>query len=172
MEFSSGDMVVHPTHGVGNILRLEEKEVGGNERHRFYVLAIGTSTVWVPIGADGSNTLRAVTAKQDLGQYRKLLKSRPTTIAREHKQWRFDTNARLAQGSFKILCEVVRDLTSLGWYRTIGEIDSNMLQKVRQNLQREWAAAEGLSQQEASREVDALLLAGRNEFKTAEETKH
>ncbi|HET7375826.1 MAG TPA: hypothetical protein VFK30_03900, partial [Anaerolineae bacterium] len=30
-----------------------------------------------------------------------------------------------------------RDLTSLGWYRAMGEIDSSMLQKVRGNLRRE-----------------------------------
>jgi len=172
MVFSSGDIAVHPTHGVGNILRLEEKELGGNERHKFYLLAIGSSMVWVPIAADGSTTLRAVTAKQDLEQYRKLLKSRPTTLDREHKQWRLDTTTRLTGGSFKVLCEVVRDLTSLGWYRTIGEMDAGMLQKVRNNLRREWAAAAGLSLQEAILEVDALLLAGRNEFKTTEVKKH
>jgi CarD family transcriptional regulator len=167
MEFRSGDYAVHPTHGVGHIVRREEKQLTGSALQQYYLLAVGTAIVWVPIGSDGSTTLRPVTTKRDLDHYRKLLKSRPTTIAREHKQWRFDTNARLTEGSFKVLCEVVRDLTSLGWYRSIGEIDSSMLQKVRNNLRREWAAAAGLSLQEAILEVDALLVAGRDEFKTA-----
>ncbi|HZY46065.1 MAG TPA: CarD family transcriptional regulator [Anaerolineae bacterium] len=167
MEFRSGDHAVHPTHGVGNILRREEKQLAGSASLPYYLLAVGTTIVWVPIAADGSTSLRAVTTKRELEQYRKLLKSRPSTIEREHKQWRFDTNARLTHGTFKVLCEVVRDLTSLGWYRTIGEIDSGMLQKVRNNLRREWAAAAGLSLQDAIQEVDALLIAGRDEFKTA-----
>jgi CarD family transcriptional regulator len=167
MDFKAGDIAVHPTHGVGSIVRREEKQMAGSALQQFYLLAVGTTMVWVPIGLHGSTTLRPVTTKRELDQYRKLLKSRPTTIEREHKQWRFDTNARLTQGSFKVLCEVVRDLTSLGWYRSIGEIDSSMLQKVRGNLRREWAAAAGSSLQEAILEVDALLLAGRTEFKTA-----
>lgn len=165
MEFRSGDNAVHPTHGVGSIVRLEEKQLAGNELQRFYLLAIGTSIIWVPIAADGSTTLRAVTPKQDLEQYRKLLKSRPTALEREHKQWRFETNDRLAQGSFKTLCEVVRDLTSLGWYRSIGEVDASILKKVRDTLRREWAVAAGLSLDEAIQEVDTLLATGRKEFK-------
>jgi RNA polymerase-interacting CarD/CdnL/TRCF family regulator len=152
---------------VGSILRLEEKELAGNKLQRFYLLAVGPSMIWVPIAADGSTTLRVVTSKQDLEQYRKLLKSRPTAIERDHKQWRFETNDRLTHGSFKTLCEVVRDLTSLGWYRPIGEIDAGLLQKVRNNLRREWAAAAGLSLDEAIKEVDGLLAACRNEFKAA-----
>jgi CarD family transcriptional regulator len=166
MEFKAGDLVVHPTHGVGNILRLEEKQMAGSTLQQFYLLSIGTTMVWVPIGPDGSTTLRPVTAKRELDHCRTVLKSRPSTIEREHKQWRFDTNARLTQGSFQVSCEVVRDLTSLGWYRPIGEMDSSLLQKVRGNLRREWAAAAGSSLQEAILEVDALLLAGRTEFKT------
>lgn len=166
MEFKAGDMVVHPIHGVGSIQRLEEKQMAGSALQKFYLLSIGTTMIWVPIGSDGSTTLRSVTTKRELAHCRKVLKSRPTTIEREHKQWRFDTSVRLTQGSFKVSCEVMRDLTSLGWYRPIGEMDSSMLNKVRGNLRREWAAAAGSSLQDAILEVDALLLAGRTEFKT------
>lgn len=166
MDLKAGDTVVHPTHGVGKIVRLEEKEISGSTV-RHYLLAIGTTMVWVPIKPDGSTTLRAVTAKRELDNGRKVLKSRPATIEREHKQWRLDTLARLTPGSFQVSCEVVRDLTSLGWYRAMGEIDSSMLQKVRGNLRREWAAASGLSLQDAILEMDALLRAGQTEFKTA-----
>ena len=60
-----------------------------------------------------------------------------------------------------MLCEAVRDLTALGWNRHIGDGDAAVLLKVLDNLRREWAAAAGLSMPEAIREVDALLLAGR-----------
>jgi CarD family transcriptional regulator len=165
MPFSSGDVVVHPTHGVGNILRLEEKEVAGNKLQRFYLLTIGPSMIWVPIAADGSTALRAVTSKQELEQGRKVLKSRPTPLEREHKQWRLETNDRLIQGSFKTLCEVVRDLTSLGWHRPMGEVDSSILKKVRDTLRREWAAAAGISLDAATQEIDVLLAIGRKEFR-------
>ena len=165
MEFRSGDDVIHPGYGLGNVVRLEEKQLAGTELCWYYVLAIGTATVWVPMRSDGSTTLRAVTSKHELNQYRTLLKSRPTILERDHKQWRLDMNARLNQGSFRTLCEVVRDLTALGWYRPIGEVDARLLNKVRDNLCREWAAAAGLSINEATDEVDALLLAGRETYR-------
>ena len=110
---------------------------------------------------DGSTLLRAVTSKHKLDQYRALLKSRPATLERDHRKRRLEINSRLSHGSFRVVCEVVRDLTALGWHRRISDADAALLQKMRDNLRREWAVAEGLSMPEAILEVDALLLAGR-----------
>ena len=166
MEFQSGDNVVHPSYGVGNIIRLEERQLAEAEMRLYYVLAIDTTTVWVPVHSDGSTSLRAVTAKQDIDQYRTLLKSRPTPLERDHNKRRLEINERLKQGSFRVMCEVVRDLTACGWYKQIGEVDASLLQKVRGNLRREWAAAAGVPIPEAIQEVDALLLAGREAYRT------
>ena len=161
MGFRSGDDVVHPTYGVGNVVRLEERQLAEDEMRWYYLLAIGKHTVWVPVRADGSTTLRAVTPRHELDQYRALLKSRPTPLERDRNKRRLEINARLTHGSFRVLCEAVRDLTALGWNRHIGDGDAAVLLKVLDNLRREWAAAAGLSMPEAIREVDALLLAGR-----------
>ena len=59
------------------------------------------------------------------------------------------------------MCEIVRDVTALGWKRPIGEIDATLLKRVRDNLWREWAVATGQSPEAAIREVGALLEAGR-----------
>ncbi len=59
------------------------------------------------------------------------------------------------------MCEIVRDLTALGWDRPTGETDATLLKKIRDNLWREWAVATGQSDQEAIQEVQALLRAGR-----------
>jgi len=161
MEFRSGDDVVHPNYGVGNIVRLEERELASSGMRWYYVLAIGTATVWMPVHADGSTTLRAVTRKQDLEQYRTVLSSRPTVLDRDYKKRRLDLSERLTHSSFRVMCEIVRDLTALGWDRPTGETDATLLKKIRDNLWREWAVATGQSDQEAIQEVQALLRAGR-----------
>ncbi len=166
MGFRSGDDVVHPTYGVGSILRLEERQLAEAELRWYYVLAVGKNTVWTPVQSDESHTLRSVTAQHELDQYRTLLKSRPATLERDYNRRRLEISARLTQGSFRAVCEVVRDLTALGWYRRISEGDAAVLEKVRDNLWREWAAAAGLSISEAIHEVDALLLAGREAYKS------
>ena len=161
MEFKSGDDVVHPSYGLGKIVRLEERQLAEAEMRWYYVLAIGKNTVWVPVQSDGATALRAVTARQELDQYRALLKSRPATLERDRNKRRLEINERLKQGSFRAVCEAVRDLTALGWYRRIGDGDATVLDKILDNLRREWAAATGTSILEAIQEVDALLQTGR-----------
>ncbi|HEY4690395.1 MAG TPA: CarD family transcriptional regulator [Anaerolineae bacterium] len=165
MQFKAGDDVVHPAHGVGHIVRLEERQLAEAELRWYYVMTTEKGTVWVPVHSAGSIGLRTVTAKQELDQYRHLLKSRPTPLERDHKKRRLEVNTRLKQGSFRVLCEVVRDLTAFGWHGRIGEGDAAFLTKLRDNLRREWAAAAGLSMPEADQEVDSLLLAGREAHK-------
>ena len=114
MEFKTGDDVVHPNYGVGNIVKMEERELATSGLRWYYVLAIGTATVWMPVQADGSTTLRAVTRKQDLEQYRTVLSGQPTLLNRDYRKRHLDLIERLTHSSFQVICEIVRDLSALG----------------------------------------------------------
>jgi len=165
MEFATGDYVVHPSYGVGNILRLEEKRLAEAELRLYYVLAVENSTVWVPVNSTGAIGLRRVTPKQELDQYRRILKSKPTTLDRDHHKRRFEINERLKRGSFLAVCEAARDLTAHGWHKPLNDVDASMLHKVRDNLCREWAASEGVTVADAAREVDSLLHTAQETYK-------
>ena len=157
MTFKAGDSVVHPTHGVGRILRLEDRRLAEEETRRYYVVVADRSTVWVPVDANTKAGLRQLTPKRDLDRYRRLLKSDPSPLQKDHTKRRFEINERLKEGSFQAMCEVVRDLTARGRRRSLTEADMTLLQKIRIDLCREWAASDGVSVEEAIREVDALL---------------
>jgi RNA polymerase-interacting CarD/CdnL/TRCF family regulator len=167
MEFHSGDAVVHPNYGVGSIVRLEERQLAEANTRLYYVLAFGKTTVWLPVNAAGPSALRLVTAPRDLERYRSLLKGRPVELDRDYKKRRLDINEQLAHGSFQIVCEIVRDLTALGWYRPLAGVDASLLSKVRANLWEEWATSTGQPLPEAIHEVTALLDAGERTYKTS-----
>jgi RNA polymerase-interacting CarD/CdnL/TRCF family regulator len=167
MEFRTGDDVVHPNYGVGNIVRLEERQLAEANTRLYYVLAFGKTTVWMPVDANGTSALRLVTAPRDLDRYRTLLKSRPVELDRDYKKRRLDINEQLALGSFQVVCEIVRDLTALGWHRTMTGIDASLLTKVRANLWQEWATSTGRPLPEAIVEVNALLQAGEHTYKAS-----
>jgi len=158
--YQTGDHVVHPSYGLGSILRREERRLDGSPRP-YYVVETGASTVWVPIQPDGSAALRAVTPSRDLARYRAILQDPPQPLERDHNKRRLDLKERLAPGSFLVLCEVVRDLSALGWQRSLRDADAAVLSKVRDNLLREWAAASGQTVTAAGAEVDRLLQASR-----------
>jgi RNA polymerase-interacting CarD/CdnL/TRCF family regulator len=166
MEFRSGDYVVHPTYGVGCIVRVEERQLAEVNTRLYYVLTFGKTTVWLPVDTAGTSALRLVTARRDLERYRTLLKSRPVEMTRDYKKRRLDINVQLANGSFQIVCEIVRDLTALGWHRPLAGVDASLLSKVRANLWEEWRTSTGQSLPEVIHEVTALLEAGEQTYKS------
>jgi hypothetical protein len=55
-------------------------------------------------------------------------------------------------------------LSAHGWRRPLNESTGSLLRAVRQLLCTEWAAAEERPLDEATREVDALLLEGKKTY--------
>ena len=165
MLFKAGDYIVHPTYGVGSIVRLEEKRLADDQPRQYYVVAVDKSTLWVPVDEKNSAGLRAVTPKRELNRYRAVLKSQPDVLERDYAKRRLALNERVKHGSFQSLCEVVRDLSAQGWKRPLSEADMSLLQRLSHSLYREWAAAAEISLPEATAEVQALLQEAKKDFK-------
>lgn len=115
------------------------------------------STVWTPVEAQATSGLRLVTPKSDLDHYRDLLESRPVPLHKNYKQRHLELVSRLNQGSFQVVCEVVRDLTAWGWRKPLNRTDTVTLKKTQESLYQEWATAAGISIPEAIKEVKSLL---------------
>ena len=165
MPFQAGDFIVHPTYGVGNIVRLEEKCLVEDQPRRYYVVAVDKSTVWVPADESNATGLRAITPKKDLDRYRVVLKGQPGSLERDHNKRRMLINERVKQGAFQSLCEAVRDLSAHSWKRPLSEADLTLLQRLSQRLYREWAASAEVSLLDATAEVQALLQEAKQIYK-------
>ena len=164
-QFKVGDFVVHPVYGVGHIVEIEEKQFSEKARRMYYRVALlPKHTIWVPVDKYELTGLRLVTAKGELDQYRDLLKSRPEALPNKYDQRHQELLSRLNQGSFQMVCEVVRDLTAWGWRKPLSPMDIATLQKTRESLYREWATAAGVTTTEAIKEIDSLLTANRQAY--------
>jgi len=157
MKFKVGDFIVHPVYGVGHLVKIEEKQFSEIGALLYYQVTLPRSTVWIPVEAQATIELRLVTAKSDLDYYRDLLKSRPVPLHENNKQRHLELVSRLNQGSFQVMCEVVRDLTAWGWRKPLGRMDSVTLKQTQESLHQEWATADGVSIAEAIKEVKSLL---------------
>ena len=164
MSFQVGDLVYHPAHGVGQVMRLEERRFAREEARLYYEVLTRRNTVWVPVETYQAVGLRPVTTKRDLAGYRAVLKSRPAPLEKDHYKRHRALADRLKQGSFQAVCEVVRDLTARGWRKPLNEADSSSLRTARENLCQEWAAAAGISVVEAAQEIEALLREARQNY--------
>lgn len=157
MEFQVGDAVIHPVHGVGQIVGIAEKRFIEDRSRLYYEIATEKSTVWLPIESSDAIGLRRVVAKRELVRYRNTLKSRAAPLNDDHGKRQMEIATRRKAGSLKILCEVVRDLTARGARKRLTQLDTDTLRKARAELEQEWAAAAGISITDASAEIDALL---------------
>ena len=165
MEFKIGDSVVHPIYGVGRVVRMDKKSFTTTTEPRlYYEVSTAKTTVWVPAETFEASGLRRLTTKVDLSVYRDLLKGRPLSLDKDHARRRLELIERMKQGSFKALCELVRDLTARGWSKPLGGADAASLRKAHDHLCQEWAAAEGVPLAEATQEVDAFLLEAKKSF--------
>ncbi len=161
--FNVGDWVVHPLHGVGQVMGLERKLVA-QEAQLYYEIAIVKGTLWVSVEAPSAERLRGVTTKGDLPRYRTVLKSSPALLDKDYHQRRGELQERLRQGTFQGKCEVVRDLSAYGWPKRLSEVDSALLRRARDSLCQEWATAEAVTVLEATQEVEALLREARQSY--------
>ena len=159
MQLKIGDLVVHPAFGIGHIVKIEEKLFSEKETRLYYKVVRLKHSMWVRVEAQEVTGLRLVTAKSDLDHYRDVLKSPPVALDTNLQQRHLELVSRLNQGSFQGVCEVMRDLTAWGGREPLNRADTTTLQKTRDSLSQEWAAAASVSPTEAIREIDSLLLA-------------
>ena len=164
MRFKVGEFVVHPAHGVGHIVKIEEKRLFGGEARLYYEVATQKNTVWVLVETGETQRLRPLMAKGDLAQYRSILRSRPAALNKDHRQRHLELIDRLKPGSLQVMCEVVRDLTARTWQKSLNEADTASFRKVHGQLCQEWAAAEGVSADQAAREIGDILLETRQMY--------
>jgi len=165
LQYKIGDRVMHASHGSGQIVAIENKQLSGRELRPYYGVSINKSIIWVPAESEGISNLRPLVSSNDLTHYRDLLKSRPAPLNenwRQRERERFNT---LRDGSFEIKCEVIRDLTAYGWPKPLRESEARELRKIQDAVSEEWASAEGVLPSVAYREITALLLEGCRIFK-------
>lgn len=157
MTFKVGDTVVLSDHGVGKVVRLEEKRFAGAALRLYYEVNTARSTIWVPADQSATAVLRALITSAELPRYRRILTSAPVELDADRRQRQLAVTQRLRQNTFQLLCEVVRDLSARGWRKSLNETDMLSLRKARESLCNEWSTAAGMALADAMHEVDDLL---------------
>jgi CarD family transcriptional regulator len=166
MMFEIGDQVVHPQHGVGQIVKLESREFESGVMRQYYEVSIsGTSTLWVPVDLVAMG-LRKPAKRTEIARCRKILTARPVPLTEEGRTRQALLAARLKQGTISTFCEVVRDLYAFGEHKSLYGTIAGFYKVTKDVLCQEWAIVEGITPLDAVQEIDALLMRGRETLKT------
>ncbi len=162
MMFNIGDQVIHPQHGVGEVVKLEDRAFGSGVTRRYYEVSIPNtgSTLWVPLEPPGYG-LRKLAKRSEIELCREVLASRPEPFTDDPRTRQASLIKRLKQGTIREQCEVVRDLYAFGEHKSMYGSMGGFFRQTQNVLCEEWALVEGVTLEEAAQEVNALLNESR-----------
>lgn len=109
--FSVGEYVVYPTHGVGKIMGHEVEKIGEHEL-KVFVIAFEKDkmTLRVPVGRAEAAGLRSISSNDQIGKALATLKGRAKIARGMWSRRAQEYEAKINSGNLVAIAEVVRDL--------------------------------------------------------------
>ena len=165
-EFLPEQYVVYPSHGIGQILEIEKKEIAG-QMLTMYVIEFEKEKMIlrVPIEKTKEIGVRKVSTKNQLKEMFEILtgkaKIRRTMWSRRAQEY----EAKINSGDIKLLTEVVRDLFRSDSQPEQSYSERQLYEAARERLSREVAVIEKTDEQKAIEKMETILnnSNGRNE---------
>jgi RNA polymerase-interacting CarD/CdnL/TRCF family regulator len=158
MNFHKGDTVMHWTHGIGQIVNLEERALSGSKTV-YYVVQVRDMTVWVPADSKVKSRLRPPTPKSRFQRLLAILSSPSEELPEDRLERKTHLLELLQDGRPESLCQVIRDLTAyqkqLG--KPMNDNDQMILKQSRNTLLGEWGFVLSISHAQAEHELHRLL---------------
>ena len=171
-EFLPEQYVVYPSHGIGQILEIEKKEIAG-QMLKMYVIEFEKEKMIlrVPIEKTKEIGVRKVSTKNQLKEIFEILtgkaKIRRTMWSRRAQEYETKINS----GDIKLLSEVVRDLFRSDSQPEQSYSERQLYEAARERLSREVAVIEKTDEQKAIEKIETILnnSNGRNENLNSED---
>ena len=160
MMFRPGDFVVYPTHGVGQVTRIEFQEIAGHKL-KLFVISFENErmTLRVPIAKVVSSGLRKLSSRKVMETAMEKLKGRARVKRTMWSRRAQEYEAKINSGDPLSIAEVVRDL-----HRKTGQPDQSfserqIFESARERLAHELAAVEKIDVEAAEEKLEELLKA-------------
>jgi CarD family transcriptional regulator len=159
MQFSAGQIIVHPHHGPTTIIDVTSRTIKG-ESVAYLGLRVHRSelTVQVPLDRAEELGLRKVYDTEELAELFDVLRA-PTGHEEDAWSRRFkDNQEKLKHGDLLVTAGVIRDLTRRDRERGLSMGEKNMLRAARLPVCTELALALAITDEEAESLVEATIL--------------
>jgi CarD family transcriptional regulator len=157
--FNVGDMAVHPSHGVGQVIGLEHRDAGG-QKSAFYVLRIVSTGVkiMVAVAAVGSVGLRPVMSNDEALKVLQILRAPEVAVdaqpwTRRHRLY----TEMLKSGSPFEIAKVLRDMCRLRFDKDLSFAERKLLDQAKGLLVHELALARDVQHAAIEGELQAIF---------------
>lgn len=156
-----GDKAVHPRHGVGEVIAIETRDLGGS-KGEFYVLRLlddATKKIMVPVNAAASNSgLRAIMSPSEADTVLETMRAKEVAVNEHPWSRRFRAYTEMINsGSPYEVAKVMRDMYRLKFDKDLSFGERRLLDQARSLLMKELALAKGILEEELQAEVAKIF---------------
>ena len=159
--FKTGEHIVYPSHGVGQITEIEEQEVAGFALELFVInFAKDKMTLRVPITKVESVGMRKLADAETVAKALKTVQGRARIKRTMWSRRAQEYDAKINSGDLILIAEVVRDLFRSEEQPEQSYSERQLYEAALARMAREIAAVKKASETEAVREIEANLALG------------
>jgi RNA polymerase-interacting CarD/CdnL/TRCF family regulator len=156
MSFHVGDKVIHSTHGLGEIVLIEEKPIREHSTN-CYVFRANDLMVWIPIDEARQPSLRLPTTPNDFEKLFAILTGPNEDLPQDRALRRDLLIMRMRDGQLASICQVIRDLIGFKRSSKLNDQERSILERAMNSLVIEWSYSMGVSMIQAQQEMTNLL---------------
>ncbi|ESR24120.1 CarD family transcriptional regulator [Lutibaculum baratangense] len=156
--FKTGEHVVYPAHGVGQIVSIEEQEVAGLTLELFVItFEKDKLTLRVPTAKAGSVGMRKLSEDDVVGRALEVLKGRARVKRTMWSRRAQEYEAKINSGDLVSIGEVVRDLHRADTQPEQSYSERQLYEAALDRMAREISAVKRITETEAVREIETTL---------------
>ncbi len=158
-EFSIGEIVVYPKHGVGEIKNLEILEISKIKTKYFLIqMEQDKLMIRVPINKVKSVGLRKIVSKKKIEEVLGILRQKPKVRRIMWSRRAQEYESKINSGDPSLLSEVIRDLHKKNNQTEQSYSERQMFQTALERLARELAAIEKTDYFHATEKIENILF--------------
>jgi CarD family transcriptional regulator len=161
LHFKVGDKAVHPSHGLGEIVSIEHRELGGT-KGEFYILKIldNGMKVMVPVFGAAQAGLRTVMSSKEADAVLDTMRAREVAVDVQPWSRRFRAYTEMIKsGSPHEIAKVLRDMHRLKFDKDLSFGERRLLDQAKSLLMKELALAKKMSEQKMAEQIANIFQA-------------
>ncbi len=159
--FKTNEFIVYPTHGVGQIVSIEEQEVAGHKLELFVITFVKDKmTLRVPTAKIASVGMRKLAEPPIVKKALETLKGRARVKRTMWSRRAQEYEAKINSGDIVAISEVVRDLYRSEQQPEQSYSERQLYEAALDRLSREISAVQRITETEAIKEIEAALAKG------------
>jgi CarD family transcriptional regulator len=161
LKLSVADKVVHPSHGLGEILAIEHREIGGAKGEFFIIRILDNGMrVMVPRTSAQAAGLRPVMSTKEADKVLETMRAREVAVDLQPWSRRFRAYTEMIKsGSPHEVAQVLRDMYRLKFDKELSFGERRLLEQAKSLLLKELAAAKGVTEPVLQARVDEMFRA-------------